>query len=629
MIEGKHTITVEVENFRQENAKIIKKKIFSTQDWAGKKIPPALCEATIIYKGLHPRNKKLKVSSDKKRIDFSDGDGKFNDSSFKIKSGDAVFSDDGKKLIGEKATLEFKYKDNTSVDGEAINSISIGKITWAKKQTPGSKYKTAREAYEAGDIRGLSDFSKDIITETRWRYNKDLLVAPGLFKQSKGVFAFGKADGFDNPERSIWQVDKDDDEQGFVPLPPPNLDESGKVSKVVDICAESGKESKSASIQAAPSQNGVIYSGPDIFRYIDTRKTVWSDFMNKNNVSPFLPPLNSDNPDIVGERTFTWSNVDFPENGSYELEFQADDTATLFINGQQVAVSKSFRGVPIKSLVDLSRGKYELKVVLTNIQLPKDIFANYNPTGFALKIIKDIKKVISTPPWTSNPLCASAIMIPPPCPKIIEGTGVVTEIIPEEPGNGYPTPPGGGPPVTLVLKEIVPTSPGINYGPEDSVLINGKPLKPVLGPFGTVEAVIVPDTPSTGTPLYGFTDYPNITMPSDTGVGFRGRPVFEPVIVPELVLPEDQLLQVTDLVGLKQTGYVNGKPYYGSTFSQDGILYAGVYETTGDLVQVYATLQESVDGEVTTRASAILRQGSDVTSNDPRLNIPNTPDNLV
>ena len=160
--------------------------------------------------------------------------------------------------------------------------------------------------------------------------------------------------------------------------------------------------------------------------------------------------------------------------------------------------------------------------------------------------------------------------------------------------------------------------------PDDKILINGKPLKPLLGTFGTVEGMIPSDRP-----FYGFTEYPDITMPSDTGVGFRGRPVFEPVIVPELVLPEDQLLQVTDLVGLKQTGYVNGRPYYGSTFSQDGILYAGVYKTTGDLVQVYATLQESVDGQVTTRASAILRQGSDVTSNDPRLNIPNTPDNLV
>ena len=30
-------------------------------------------------------------------------------------------------------------------------------------------------------------------------------------------------------------------------------------------------------------------------------------------------------------------------------------------------------------------------------------------------------------------------------------------------------------------------------------------------------------------------------------------------------------------------------------------------------------LQESIDGEVTTRPSAILRQGTDITSNDPDL----------
>jgi hypothetical protein len=351
--------------------------------------------------------------------------------------------------------------------------------------------------------------------------------------------------------------------------------------------------------------------------------------MNKNNVSPFFPPLGLPNPKLLGNKDFTWSNVDFSENGRYEFKFHADGAAILFINGEKVLESKSFRGEPITQFVDLSAGKYEVRVQLLDDSGVGIIF-NVNPTGFALKIIKDVVKVISTPPWTTNPLCASAIIIPPPCPKVIEGTGVVTDIIAEEPGNGYPTPPGGGPPVTLVLKEVIPTSPGINYGPEDLILINGKPLKPILGPFGTVEGVIVPTAPGGGgTPLYGFTDYPNITMPSDTGVGFRGRPVFEPVIVPELVIPDDQLLQVTDLVGLKQTGYVNGRPYYGSTFSQEGILYAGVYETTGDLVQVYATLQESVDNQVTTRASAILRQGSDITSNDPRLNIPNTPDNLI
>ena len=40
-------------------------------------------------------------------------------------------------------------------------------------------------------------------------------------------------------------------------------------------------------------------------------------------------------------------------------------------------------------------------------------------------------------------------------------------------------------------------------------------------------------------------------------------------------------------------------------------------------------MQESIDAEVTTPPSAILRQGSDVSSNDPKLDIPGTPNNLV
>ena len=97
-------------------------------------------------------------------------------------------------------------------------------------------------------------------------------------------------------------------------------------------------------------------------------------------------------------------------------------------------------------------------------------------------------------------------------------------------------------------------------------------------------------------------------------------------------LPEpdpDKLLQVTDLVGLKQTGYYRGRPYYGSVFYQDNVKYAGWYKTAGELVQIYDTLQESIDAEVTTPASAILRQGSDSSSNDKRLNLPGTPENLT
>ena len=117
-------------------------------------------------------------------------------------------------------------------------------------------------------------------------------------------------------------------------------------------------------------------------------------------------------------------------------------------------------------------------------------------------------------------------------------------------------------------------------------------------------------------------------MVTDTGINATFRPQFSVVRDP-IVIDEDVLIQVTDLVGLKQTGYYDGRPYYGAVFYKDGIRYAGYYETTGQLVQIYDTMQESIAAEVTTLPSAIRRQGTDISSNDPRLNIPGTPDTLT
>ena len=42
--------------------------------------------------------------------------------------------------------------------------------------------------------------------------------------------------------------------------------------------------------------------------------------------------------------------------------------------------------------------------------------------------------------WKENPVLVSAHLIPPPCPKKVEGVGVVKDIIPIDPGNGYEPP---------------------------------------------------------------------------------------------------------------------------------------------------------------------------------------------
>ena len=120
---------------------------------------------------------------------------------------------------------------------------------------------------------------------------------------------------------------------------------------------------------------------------------------------------------------------------------------------------------------------------------------------------------------------------------------------------------------------------------------------------------------------------PVLRVRTSSGVNFRGIITWD--IIRDPIVEPDKLIQVTDLVGLKQTGYIQGRAYYGSIYYKDGIPYAGITETAGTPIQVYATLQESIDSEVTTRPSAIQRQGTDVTSNDPRLNLPGTPDNLT
>jgi len=239
----------------------------------------------------------------------------------------------------------------------------------------------------------------------------------------------------------------------------------------------------------------------------------------------------------------------------------------------------------------------------------------------------------NTKPWAENPIGISAILIAPPCPRRIDGRGLVTDILVEDPGNGYTGPDEGnrGYPALIKLKEVLVKDPGINYncGVDELVIepSNGAELDYECDTFGRIVRVKVLN------PGIGFTEYPTIRMPSNTGVNFKAVPLFDverdPVAALTGEVPLDKLVQVTDLVGLKQTGYVDGRAYYGAVFYKEGVRYAGYFETAGQLIQVYDTLQESIDAEVTTAPSAIQRQGTDTNSNNPRLDIPGTPDELI
>jgi hypothetical protein len=359
-------------------------------------------------------------------------------------------------------------------------------------------------------------------------------------------------------------------------------------------------------------KNGVTYSGPELASYR----------------SGFISPAYFDETgqEVMG-KTFImrWSNVDFFDDGQYTLYAEADDVLIVRIDGVEVGRAKVFEGQRVTNF-NITKGKRTVELELTNIPgNPQSTFET-NPVVAAAIITKKVSVGTGiTRPWTTNPIGISAILIPPPCPKRVKGKGVVVDVIVDDPGNGYPVLPGDSYPAALRLKAVEVEDTGINYNcGVDQIQItpsNGAVLDYVCDSFGRIIEVKVLN------PGLGFTTYPEITIPTETGINATFRPQFEVVRDP-IVLPE-KLIQVTDLVGLKQTGYVDGRAYYGSVFYKEGVRYAGFYETAGDLVQVYDTLQESITARVTTPASAILRQGTDVTSNDPRLNIPGTPENLI
>ena len=527
------------------------------------------------------------------------------------------------------------WNDNPRTAGTALGTIQIGDKSWSQTGRSGSQQRTVM----------ITNKSNAGSNEAR------------IQLQTKGETVIRMEDAGDNDYNDLVC--------------------SASIGKFYDINGSKCKfkiESQNKTeivygegLTSGSAKEGVTYSGPSLATYAS------------GELGPFITPTwNTDEEYIETHNgttwTMTWSNVDFPEDGTYDIKAEADDELTVKLNGIEVCKAtvdsrygNKDDGKELKPIENHSfnapKGKQTLELTLFN----RDFQAPFssNPAVAAVKITKKTNVAKIDPrtgkakgqPWTVNPIGVSAILIPPPCPKMITGVGKVDRVDIFDPGNGYtpPVKPSGADspsyPVGLGLDDLKVVDGGINYGPGDVVCVKDnitgeeRCFEPEFGPFGQITKVVTdpgdrdpedistlpPSTPPSD--LFMLTSTPQIRVRSrgkvPTGISAQFAPQFKVIRDPIAITNPDKLIQVTDLVGLKRTGFYDGKPYYGAVFYKDGIRYAGYYETTGKLVQIYDTLQESIDARVTTLPSAIQRQGTDINSNDPRLNIPGTPNNLI
>lgn len=502
--EGKHTITVEVENQKTLKQKKVEKKIFSTQDWRNNKVPQGRVpvdfdvygqgsmsnkkidfvftsedgkdsftfkskevkgnynysrqvkvlpgmnykvqavatgkfnsgqqEYNIEYEGLNSANQgpvnSIDVSGSGKTIKLKDGDGNDTNASFRIMSDSpgvgARFSDNGRELKVKGSgdvTLRLEWDDNPSTAGVAVRSISLGGKTWRQSGRKGEQTQTISTTKGSTDLvpeqgtlkRGSFGKSKD----------KGAKESPNASDVIFSDIIGSKNDNDDIQVRaSVGEFTPSNKRKGVQGT-------SGQGTQKRNTWDLTFKVEGDSNPTQVKAQGSVTYSGPKLF-VIKSGSAVrlWSKFMQRNAVSPFIPPIDLDSENHLGDRTYIWKDVNFFESGQYKFLFQSDDGAILYINGNKVAESKSdFRGEASPTYAEISTGKYEIKVVCNNIRLNRNVLTGGNPTGFALKIMKDVVISEKSFPWTTNPVGISAMLIPPPCPKVVKGKGVVTDII--------------------------------------------------------------------------------------------------------------------------------------------------------------------------------------------------------
>ena len=608
-----------------------------------------------------------------------------------VTGGTAKFNSDGKSfaITGKdvKIKLTYGWNDRTDIDGKALDQIKIGKTTWTQSNSKkGSQTRTITlsSGYPLG-----GDGSKHFQLRTQ---GDNVIQMEDLWGWEGVGGGAGRGPWFDDvvcatSEGKFFDIQGETAKWCVGPDVETTLVRDG-----VEYVGPRLYNYQHAAYGKFLNKKGVSPDYPKIGGVHEVINYTWSNIDFDTDGEYEFHFANDAHGSLYfdGEELIRGAFDDKAGVSAFDrLNFNLGQRKKLFVNKgkHKIAVAPTGRlgekdiwtdGLFRKLSSDYYKGQQAWEnnpsAMAVNVTLKVETFPEEGSAeAAALNLGPDYFRNRKGKSWVENPLAISAALIPAPCKQKAQGKGVVTRVEIIDPGCNYP-PPSPPPgittyPVILTCPRIIVIDPGINYNPGDGTPPpgigtvtppgigtatvtpppgsppppddpegdpDGKPddielippgggeYKAKFDPFGRITEVV------TVKPGMGFTQFPTVKITSSTGTNFTGVPLLEPVRDPIYLSPTpDQLIQVTDLVGIKQTGYYKGRPYYGAVFYKEGLRYAGYYETAGELIRVYDTLQESIDGEVTTPPSAIQRQGTDINSNDPRLNIPDTPQNLT
>jgi hypothetical protein len=209
-------------------------------------------------------------------------------------------------------------------------------------------------------------------------------------------------------------------------------------------------------LTSGTARDGITYDGPALTSYIP------------GYISPVFQNVLTPTDEIQGKTwIMTWKNVDFPEDGQYDLITKADDLVIIRVDG--IEVGRHNLGVDgenfKQSSFNATKGRRTLQLELSNLSFPNTGFPE-NPVYTSVEIRKNVSLLRegSGKSWDENPVGVGAILIPPPCPRLIKGKGVVTDIIVTDPGNGFLPPVSPLPPPPSTVSVTPSDVPGAAAG---------------------------------------------------------------------------------------------------------------------------------------------------------------------